>query len=117
MKRNDSADTLLLHIRAYKLPTPVCEYKFHKTMGSRFDLAWPDRMIAVECDGGTNGFWQIKKDGTRVRIVGRHSYGAGYDKDCIKINEATRLGWKVYRFSSAQVRKGIAINYIKEIIK
>ena len=72
------------------LPDPVSEYRFAPPRRWRFDFAWVDRMVAVEVEGG---LW----------ISGRHNRGAGMLGDMAKYNEATRLGWEVYRFSTQQM--------------
>jgi hypothetical protein len=83
-------------IRVSELPEPVTEYKFHKTRKWRFDFAYPDRMIAVEVEGGIYG-------------NGRHNRPVGFENDCEKYNEAQLLGWKVYRFTGAMIRDGRAL--------
>ena len=79
-------------------PLPLCaelngELMFHQTRRWSFDFAWPDVMIAVEIDGGR---W--KPGG------GRH----GGDGDKEKLNEAAALGWRVLRFSPAQIKNDAA---------
>jgi len=61
-------------------------------------------MVAVEVEGGT---WS----------GGRHTTGVGFRNDCEKYNAATALGWRVYRFTSDQVKSGMAIKQISEVIK
>ena len=61
----------------------------------RFDFAWPDRRLAVEADGGT---W----------TGGRHTRGGGYEKDCIKLNQAALRGWAVLRFTEGMIEDGTA---------
>ena len=65
------------------------EYRFHETRRWRFDFAWPNSKVAVECDGG-----QFKAMG------GRHNT----DKDREKINTATSQGWRVFRFSGNTIK-------------
>lgn len=65
----------------------------------RFDYAWPSVKIAIELDGG-----QWKPGG------GKH----GTDDDYHKINVATSLGWKVYRFTHRMVQRNQAIKFMKE---
>ena len=103
MMKSNLEETLLLHIRSSKLPSPEREYKFHKTRRFRFDFAWPDLMFAVECEGGT---W----------AKGRHTTGAGFEADCMKYDEALRLGWTVYRCTGAMVKSGRAIETIMMLI-
>ena len=97
-------DELLLHIKLCGLPTPVREYTFAKPRRWRFDLAWVDRKWAVEVEGGT---W----------VSGRHSRGAGYEKDCEKANAACLAGWKVLRFTNHQVEDRRAIETIMKLFE
>lgn len=66
----------------------VQEHRFHPTRKWRFDFAWPEKMVAVEIDGG---IW--------IKNGGRHNQ----DSDREKINTATEMGWRVFRFSTSQV--------------
>ena len=95
-KRDILAD-FAIDLRALGYPEPVTEYPFAKSIGRRFrfDLAWPDQMLAVEIDGAT---W----------TGGRHVTGAGYERDCIKCAEAVILGWKVIRVTMSMIRDGTA---------
>jgi hypothetical protein len=68
----------------YPMPSP--EYRFHPKRRWRFDYAWSDAKIAIECEGGTWG-------------NGRHNRGKGYAADCEKYNQAILLGWRVLRFT------------------
>src|SRR5271170_5769044 len=78
--------------------TPEREFQFCEGRRWKFDFSWPDQMMAVEIEGGTS----FGKS--------RHSRGEGFENDCRKYNAAQRLGWKVYRFSTDQVKRGEAIN-------
>lgn len=62
------------------------EYKFHPKRKWRFDSAWPEKMIAVEFEGG-------------IWTNGRHTRGKGYENDCEKYNNALLLGWRVFRLT------------------
>lgn len=93
-------EALALHIRAAKLPDPVREHSFHPTRRWRFDFAWPDLMLAVECEGGQY-------------TQGRHQRPAGFAGDAQKYNEAQLLGWMVLRFTGDMVRSGEAIGVIE----
>ncbi len=81
------------------LPKPTPEYRFHPTRKWRFDWAWPAQSIAVEVDGG-------------VFVQGRHTRGAGVEKDMEKFAEATIAGWRVLRVSTRQVRNGQALHWL-----
>jgi hypothetical protein len=113
-------DALLLHIRVTQLPEPVTEYRFaaaHVGMGKglrarldaaglcdwRFDLAYPQYKIAIECEGGT---W----------ANGRHSRGKGYENDARKYNRATELGWRVFRFTGDMVASCEAIHTLERVL-
>lgn len=61
------------------------QYRFHPERKWRFDLAWPQYMVAAEVEGG-------------VFVRGRHVSPQGFIKDCEKYNAAAELGWSVFRF-------------------
>jgi hypothetical protein len=61
---------------------PEREYEFHPVRRWRFDVAWPEHLVAVELQGAT---W----------AQGRHTRGQGYRNDCEKAIEAQLLGWTV----------------------
>lgn len=84
------------------LEDPETEYKFHKKRKWRFDFAWPKYMIALEIEGGT---W----------TDGGHSRGKGFEKDCLKYNEATGQGWSVYRFTTDMVYDGPLFNRLEKL--
>ena len=92
--------SLLYQIVAARLPPPAREYCFHDTRKWRLDLAWPDKMIAAEIEGGT-----YKKS--------RHTTAVGFYKDCEKYNEAVLMGWDLYRFDSKMVNNGMAIDCLQ----
>lgn len=89
--KKDYETGFLFYLKALApgLEAPEREYKFHDWRRWRFDLAWPDHKIAVEIDGG-----QWSPNG------GRHNR----DSDREKINEAVKMGWRVFRFSTQQVK-------------
>lgn len=95
--------SLLRQIASAGLPAPVQEHRFHATRRWRFDLAWPDLMIAVEVDGG-------------VWSGGRHTRGAGFVADCEKVNEATAMGWRVFRFPTPHVSDGSAVEMLRRVL-
>jgi hypothetical protein len=87
--------------KLHELPdyTFVSEFKFHPTRRWRFDFAWipiksrewGTEAVAIEVQGGVwNG--------------GGHVTGAGYTKDCEKLNEAQILGWRVLYLTSSMIR-------------
>lgn len=84
------------------IPVPVRQYRFSKGRHWRADFAWPDQRILLEVEGG-------------AFIGGRHVRGMGFTKDCVKYNAAAMLGWMVLRFTTLQIRNGLAIETIKAI--
>jgi very-short-patch-repair endonuclease len=101
-KQSKGEMQLAFQLNAFKIAFEQ-EWKFHPTRRWRFDFALPDKMLAIEVEGGV---WLGSK--------GRHTSGKGYINDMSKYNEASQLGWKVLRFTPQQVKSGYAIN---EIIK
>ena len=92
------------HIRVAGIPAPEREYMFGLPREWRFDFAWPERKLAVECEGGK---W------TR----GRHQRPGGFEDDCEKYNRAALLGWRVLRFTGDAIESGAAIKMIEEAFK
>lgn len=72
------------------------EVLFHAKRDWRLDFADQQIGLAIEIDGG-------------VYTQGRHTRGDGYTEDCIKLAEATILGWTVLRFTTGQVESGVAL--------
>jgi len=70
---------------------PESEYRFHPTRKWRFDFAFPDKKVAIECEGG-------------VWTGGRHTSGSGYVGDTQKYNEAVILGWRVLRYTTSTLK-------------
>lgn len=97
-------ETLLWQIKAAKLPAPVQEVRFAAPRKWRFDLCWPDQMIAVEVEGG---IWSR----------GRHSRGAGMIADMDKYNEAVMLGWRLFRVSGNHIEDGSALATIEAALE
>lgn len=85
-------------------PTPVLEHRFHGERGWRFDMAWPELMVALEIDGG-------------VWTQGRHTRGKGFIEDCAKLAEAAILGWRVIRVPSDWVNDGTAVVLVERLLK
>lgn len=96
-------ETLDFQLRAVGIRDFVREHRFYPSRMWRFDFAWPEKKIAVECEGGTWG-------------KSRHTTGTGFEQDCIKYNTASTEGWKVLRFTGNQIKKGEAIDTICKIL-
>lgn len=96
-------ETFALQCRAFNY-SPEREYRFCEGRKWAFDFAFPEQMVAIEIEGGTS----FGKS--------RHSQGAGFENDARKYNAAVSLGWKVYRYSTAMVERGEAINDLLNVI-
>lgn|SRR5574338_1546952 len=75
------------------------EYKFHSKRKWRFDVAFPIQKIAFEIEGG-------------IWVGGRHVHPGMFIKDCEKYNEATRLGWRVFRLPPSF----LTVEYVRNLI-
>ncbi|SIO50699.1 hypothetical protein SAMN05444172_2597 [Burkholderia sp. GAS332] len=96
-------ETFALHVRAEKLPTPEREFAFADGRRWRFDFAWPDLRLAVECEGG-------------IHSGGRHTRGAGFEQDARKYLAAAIDGWQVVRVTGKMVNDGTAIAAVKRLL-
>ena len=86
------------------LPVPVAEHRFHPTRKWAMDFAWPERLIALEVEGGA---W----------TQGRHTRGAGFLADMVKYREAAILGWRLIRCTPSEVQDGTALTLIERVLK
>jgi very-short-patch-repair endonuclease len=92
-----------IQLRGLKLDNGMeREWKFHPKRRWRFDFAWPARMVAVELEG-----WAAFQG---------HASLEGFQTDCEKYNSATELGWRVFRFTGRQVRKGQAYQFMERVL-
>lgn len=89
--------------RPYGIDTPLEEYRFHHIRKWRIDYAWPEKMVAVEIEGA-------------VWAQGRHTRGSGFVKDMEKYNHAALLGWRIFRFTPQQLKKGEAQAFMAEVL-
>lgn len=103
-KREELELTALQQIRGLKLDTNCQrQYRFHDVRQWAFDFAWPLRKVALEVDGG-------------VFTGGRHTRGAGYTEDCVKVNTAVIMGWRVLRATGEQVKSGQAVQWLEALL-
>ena len=86
----------------------VTEHRFHDTRKWRFDYAFmrPD---------DTPAFVAVEFDGIMYRTVGHNSL-AGILRDSEKINEAQRLGWRVFRANAKSVGDGTFFALIDNVL-
>ena len=74
---------------------PEREFRFHEDRRWRFDLAWKDKMLAVEYEGV-------------FAAKSRHTTVTGYSNDAEKYTIASLLGWHVVRITALMLSDGRA---------
>lgn len=79
------------------------EFQFHPKRKWRADFHLIDQKILIEVEGG---IWSN----------GRHTRAKGYLGDMEKYNAATALGYRIFRYSTEQVKSGMAIKEIMELV-
>lgn len=99
---SEGESLLSLQLKALKIAFER-EFKFCQDRKWRADFHLVDKMILIEVEGG---IWS----------QGRHTRGSGYIADMEKYNEATLLGYQVIRFSTEQVKSGLAIRKIEMMV-
>ncbi|MDC4995479.1 endonuclease domain-containing protein [Acinetobacter baumannii] len=102
--REPSVGEVLLatHLKACKIEFEQ-EYKFHPKRKWRADFLITGTKILIEVEGG---IWS----------GGRHTRGKGYIGDMEKYNSAAMMGFTVLRFSTEQVKAGVAIKQIEQLV-
>jgi len=100
LDKNDIKHAILYQIKASGLPAPELEHIFHDTRKWRFDYAWPDRMLALEYEGG-------------VYTKGRHNRPRGYTGDCEKYTIAGLMGWTIIRATVDHVKSGMLLAWLE----
>jgi very-short-patch-repair endonuclease len=80
------------------------EYKFNPNRNYRADFKIKNYPILVEVEGGT-------------RSQGRHNRHDGFQKDCIKYNSASILGYIVLRGTTEMVKSGQLLEDIINLIQ
>lgn len=81
----------------------VKELKFHPTRRWRFDYAIPAHKIALEVEGG-------------VWTGGRHTRAKGFLGDMEKYNQATLMGWRIFRITPTELYRASTISMLKNAI-
>jgi len=99
----DRAEVFLRALEVRGLPRPEREWKFEVKRRWRFDYAWPERMVALEVEGG-------------VWTGGRHTRGAGFLKDVEKYNRAAVLGWRLLRVTPDKLVSFGTFEMLREIL-
>ena len=91
----DDIPEFTIEFRALSKPNPAF----------RWDFAWPDYKLLVECQGAV---W-VPKTG--------HTSGYGVTRDCKKQSYAAANGWYTMAFTSQQIKEGLALILIQEFFK
>ncbi len=99
---SEGETVLATHLKACKISFEQ-EYKFHPTRKWRADFLITGKKILIEVEGG---IWS----------GGRHTRGKGYIGDMEKYNSAAMMGFTVLRFSTEQVKAGVAIKQIEQLV-
>lgn len=104
-RKTSPYETRLAYLLRASAPAFVTQHKFASEIGRnfRFDFAWPSKRIAAEVDGGGRLVkWQRNPRTGRSQpvAVGRHGTKADYEK----LNIASQLGWRVFRFNPDMLR-------------
>jgi very-short-patch-repair endonuclease len=102
-KGNTDELVLAYQCLADKLPPFEQEYRFHMERKYRLDLAFVPQKVGVEIEGG---LW----------AAGAHSRPIGILRDMEKANLLVLSGWRVLRYTPQQVRKGEALEGIKQLL-
>ena len=85
----------------------VAEFRFHRERKFRFDWAWPDRLVALEIEGGVYGRGKPCPTCGRRAVAG-HSSIERLKTDMSKYNLAALAGWRVLRVTPQQFESGEA---------
>ena len=93
---------LVIQLKALKIEFEQ-EFKFHAKRKWRADFHITGKKLLVEVEGG---IWS----------GGRHTRGKGYLGDMEKYNAATVMGYRVIRFSTEQVKSGLAVQQIEKMV-
>jgi len=90
---------LELQLRALKLPLGWRQYQPILNRRFRLDFAWPERKLAVECDGMVH------------RIKER------FESDAERHNVLLDAGWKVYRVTGKMIRSGASAAMLEKLLR
>ncbi len=82
----------------------VHQHRFAPPRRFRFDVAWPDRKVAVEVQGG---IWS----------GGRHARGSGIAVECQKFSLAAARGWRILPVTREMIESGEAVELIAQALK
>lgn len=100
---NVGEQTLAYQCIADKMPPFVQNYIFMANRKFELDFAWVDYRIGVEINGGV---WSKGAHGRPLAIL----------RDMEKSNLLVLSGWKVLRYTPAEVSTGFALAGVKKLL-
>jgi len=103
----------------YRLPKPETEYFFAREKVHRlhrFDFAWPEWLVAVECDGFKVESVRLHDGRYQKVIVTGHGTPSQLQLDAFKRNMAAQLGWTVLVFHQNTIDNGDAIACTQRVL-
>jgi very-short-patch-repair endonuclease len=100
---NSAEQTLARQCQADGLTDFEQEYRFDAMRRYRLDLAFPKERVGIEINGG---IWHGKAHSAPMMIL----------RDMDKANLLVLSGWRVLRYTPAQVKCGEAIEGLKTLL-
>lgn len=101
----DWGQELINKATAVGLPAPAREYQFHAERKWRLDLAWKEKLVACEIEGG---IWMQTTTG---RGKG-HAHPKRFLEDVEKYNELALYGWTLIRVTPEMIKDGRALEWL-----
>lgn len=100
MSKSELEESLAEQLNEAGLTEYKRDYRFDAPFSRRhLDFVFPAEMVAIEVQGGT---W----------AGGRHTRGAGYEKDRKKAMDAQLKGYLMLEVTSTMIKDGAALEYI-----
>ena len=100
------SNVFVLSCPAFGIPKPILEHRFDLKRRFRFDIAWLDKKVALEVEGGI-----YRKGG------GAHSGITAQLRDIEKYNLATVQGWRVLRVEPKNLLKTETFEMVKKCLE
>ena len=114
-----TCDEFTLFVQSQLNLHAVMEFEFHPERNWKFDYCIPDKMIAIENEGGAfkQRTYTNKQGNLITTIGGRHNSGKGFLGDMEKYNEATAMGYRLIRVTPQTLISNNTIELIKRLCK
>lgn len=112
--RMTPTDEILHYCRRRGLPPPALEYQFVSFRDWKFDLAWPELLVAVEIQGGSFGGKPCPV--CKRRPGGRHNSGPAMRDEFEKLAHAAIRGWSVIPLMPEQVKEATGLDWIRRAL-